>query len=109
MAFPVTKTLKLDYLGQGWEDAYLNLSGLSFKEMRIFAKMGAEFDKENPESDKNLDLTVELIEDHFIGGKAWNGSELVDLKKEDIPDLPVEVLTRAIQLLAGTDQNLAQT
>lgn len=104
--FPVTKELKLDFLGQEWVGAAIRFSSLSFSEMREFAKLGSELDKENPDSEKNLDLTVELLEGHFQSGKAWNGQELVDLEKADLVELPVDALTKGIQLLAGTDQNL---
>jgi hypothetical protein len=106
MAFVVTKELKLDYLGQGWEQAYLKLSSLSFNEMREFAKLGAKLDKENPENDKNLDITLDLLQKHFISGKAWDGKELVELTPDDLGELPTDALTKGIQVLAGTDQNL---
>lgn len=105
MAFPVTKKLELDYLGEGWAGAYINFSGLSFKQARVFEKM--TLDTENPENDKNLDLLLETLGEHLLSGKAWNGTELVDLKAEDLSDLPVEVLTKAIGLItAGPDANL---
>ena len=106
MAFPVTKELKLDYLGSEWAGAYIKFSALTFNDMREFAKLGAKLDKDNPESEKNLDLTVEMLDAHFQSGKAWNGTELVDLQKNDLVELPVDALTKGIQLLAGTDTNL---
>jgi hypothetical protein len=104
--FVVSKELKLDFLGDGWADAYIKFSSLSFNEMREFAKFGAKLDKENPGDDKNLDATIELLEGHFLSGKAWDGTELIDLEKATLGDLPVEALTKGVQLLAGADQNL---
>lgn len=103
--FVVTKELKLDDLGEGWAGASIKFSGLSFKQAREFAKL--TLDEKEPDNDKNLDLLVKLLGEHFISGQGYNGTELVDLTAEDLPDLPTEVLTKAITLLsAGPDQNL---
>lgn len=105
MAFVVKKHLKLDFLGEGWEQAYLDFSGLTFKEVREFSKV--QVDTDNPDNEKNLDLTVTLLENHFLRGTAFDGQKQVDVKKEDLGDLPVDALTKAVQLLVGsTDQNL---
>lgn len=104
--FPVTKTLKLDFLGTEWTQAFISFSGLSFKEMQEFADAGAELDKDNPESKKNLDFTVNLLKQHFANGKAWNGQDLEDITADDLTDLPVDALVKAVKLLSGVDQNL---
>jgi hypothetical protein len=106
MPFPVTKVLKLNDLGSEWANASISFNGLSFKQAREFSKLTFNDDTED-DKDKNLDLLVKLLGEHFQSGKAWNGTELVDLTAEDLPELPTEVLTKAIQLLsAGPDANL---
>ena len=106
MPFPVTKVLKLDDLGSEWAGASISFSGLSFKQAREFSKLTFSDDSE-ADKDKNLDLLVKLLGEHFQGGTAWDGTALVELKAEDLPELPTEVLTKAITLLSsGPAQNL---
>lgn len=99
MPFPVKKTLKLDFLGEGWEGAYINFSGLTFKETRGFAAQKLnEQDAEDPE---NVEFVLSLLKDHFLDGKGFNGTDLSDLTADDIEDLPVDVIGKSVELLAG--------
>ena len=103
MAFPVEKKLDLAYLGDSWAGAYLSFSVLSFRETRKFGEL--KVNTENPTSednDKNADFVITTLGDHFISGKAFNGEALIDVRKEDIPDLPMDVINKAIATLAGT-------
>lgn len=108
MAFVVKKTLKLDFLGDGWQDAYLEFSGLTFKESRGFSEK--KFDENNPESAENLEFVITLLKTHFLGGKGWNGSELVDITTDDLEDLPVDAISKSVEaLVGGTADPLAQS
>ena len=103
-SFPVEKKLDLSYLGSDWQGAFVSFSALSFAETRQFAKSG--LDADNPDNSKNLDIVAELLEGHFLAGKAWDGQSLVDITASQVVDLPTEVITKAVQTLAGsTDPN----
>lgn len=100
MSFPVEKRVDLSFLGSKWQGAEIILSGLTFKETRELS--GQNFDADDPESTaNNMNFVTEFLGKHFIGGKAWNGSELVDLTSKDIEDLPVEVVNKAVEALTG--------
>jgi len=102
MAFTVEKKLNLTYLGGGWANGtYLTFTGMTFTETREFAKLNVG--EGDPASDKNLDLVLSLLRKHFIAGKGYNGKEVVDITVEDLPELPVDVITKSIELLAGAN------
>jgi hypothetical protein len=99
MAFVVKKKLSLDFLGDGWKDAYLEFSGLTFKESRGFTSQ--KFDEKNPDSDENLNFVINLLKEHFLTGKGYDGTDLIDIAKDDIEDLPPEAISKAVEALVG--------
>lgn len=107
MGFLVKKKFDLAFLGDGWSGAYIIFSALTFKESRGFANQ--QFDEENPQNEANLNFVIELLQAHFIEGKAYNGNDLVDLSKDDLEELPVDVITQAVELLVGGPSSNLQT
>jgi ribosomal protein L13E len=100
--FPVEKILSLAFLGKGWENAELVFSGLTFAQTRELASNVDISDTVSKDkNEKNFDIVVKFLTDHFIRGKAWNGTTTVDITKDDIVDLPVEVINKAVLLLSG--------
>lgn len=99
--FPVEKKLDLSFLGGNWTGAELVLSGLTFAQTKDLTDVNT--DATGSEAAKaNAEFVVKFLGDHFLRGKAWNGSTLVELTKDDLGDLPVEVVNKAVELLAGT-------
>lgn len=99
MAFVVSKKLPLDFLGTEWHAAYINFSLPSLKESLEQAVPTEEEITADPQ--KYTGQMVDFIEKHFLDGKGWNGSQLVDLTASDIQELPTIVFTKAAELLAG--------
>lgn len=84
--FVAVRTIKLDFIEptDKWADCYLQIASLSVGEIEKIASA----DVDNKDSGLNL---IRLLEEKFISGKGWNGTEVVDIKKEDIKELPIEV------------------
>jgi hypothetical protein len=99
MAFVVKKNFSLDFLGEGWQAAYINFSLPSLEESLQQASPSQEEIEADPKK-YTLEM-VSFLEEHFIDGKGFNGSQLVDLEKEDIKRLPTSVFAKATQLLSG--------
>lgn len=99
MEFIVKEKFPLDFLGTEWHDAYINFSLPSLEE-DLAEEMPTEDDiKADPKgSTKQM---VAKLESHFIDGQGWNGSQLVDLKVEDIRKLPTKVFVKATIFLSG--------
>jgi hypothetical protein len=107
MAFTVEKKLELAYLGNGWNGCFLRFNGMTFAETREFAKLNiAEGDPANEES---LLAIMNLLKSHLVEGKGWNGSEVVPITADDLQDLPTDVITKSIELLAGTTDPKSST
>lgn len=99
MAFPVEKRVDLSFLGAKWQGAELVFSGLSFKDTRELAHISDKVETNNVE--QNYTFTTELLANHFISGKAWNGTAIVEINKDDIGDLPVDAVNKSVEVLAG--------
>lgn len=99
MAFVAKKELKLDFLGEGWQSAYINFSLPSLKE-----NLEQQFpSQEEIEADpkKYMSQMVAVLEKHFLDGKGFNGSQLIELTAADIQELPTSVFAEASKLLNG--------
>ena len=100
--FKVVKKLSLDFLGEGWKDAYINFHALTIGDIKDKFPSLTELDVDNPKSIiKGMDTILGIIKEKFIAGKVpdENGA-LVSLKVEDIKDLPVEVMKRTLDFLS---------
>ena len=100
--FRVVKKLSLKFLGKEWGEAYINYQALSVKDIRDkfpkFAKMDTKNQDEVLGSIENI---LNLLKEKFISGKGINEkNELVDLTKEDLEELPSEILSRSLSFLS---------
>ncbi len=101
MAFDVFRQLDLNFLGDNWKGCYIKFRYISLAEAKGFAELG--FDKDDPKSvQQALDKTVEVLKEKFVEGKAMADGQMVDLKKEQLAELPTDVLNKAILLLTGS-------
>ena len=102
MAFPVEKKLDLSSFGEGWSGAFILYNALSFRETRALANF--KLDSTDTSAKENLDAldkVMDILSTHFVSGKAWDGTALVDLKASDLAELPIQVTNDSISLLSG--------
>lgn len=99
--FQVKKRIGLDFLGEGWEEAYITLNAPSYGEIKEFSKKSKVKVVEQPDGTKVeqpdesvVDEGITLLKSLFIEGKAFDGKALVDFTKEDITDLPIEAINK---------------
>jgi hypothetical protein len=102
--FQVKKKLELNFLGEGWEEAYISFNAPSYGEIKEFSKKTKVDEGENKEektvdNEKAVDEGMKLLELLFIEGKAFDGKALVDITKEDIKDLPIGVINKTFNML----------
>lgn len=96
--FQVEKVLNLSFLGANWGTAELVFSGLTFAQAKELSKV----DFDNSDNEESTAFVESFLKEHFIRGKAWNGTQLVDITPDDLSELPVEVVNKAAELLVGT-------
>ena len=96
MAFTFTTKVDLSEFGEEWKDSYITVRRLTFGESKDLADFNSE------DTAKSIEFAVKLLDTHFVEGKVWNGSETVDLTKEDIENLPAEVPNKVLLAVLGT-------
>ena len=98
--FAIKKKLELEQYGKG---SYLVFSLLTFKEIKELAGLNISADTTDPdEIGKALDKVTNVLQSKFIEGKLPDiKGELIEVKKEDLGDLPIEILGDAMGFLSG--------
>ncbi len=95
----IKKRIALDMLGEDYKDSYLEFESIPFSDMGTLAKKSDEIAKAD-EKDKNFGsfefIKTELGE-RFVSGKVQDQ----DVDKDNLFDLPAEVLIDCFQQLMG--------
>lgn len=101
MKFNIVKKLSLDFVGEGWEEAYLCFRPLTISEVKDRIPKFANIDTKDSESiQKGFEETMSLLQDKFIEGKALGENGLQAVTKKDLSDFPIDVMTRALNFLS---------
>ena len=96
--FKVVKRLSLNFLGEGWKDAYINFQVLTIADVKNKFPSLTEIDPDDPTTViKGMDTILGVLRDKFVDGK---GPDSKDLTAKDIEDLPAEVMKRSFDFLA---------
>lgn len=92
MAYVLVRTLTLDDVAKEWKGCFLTMREPSVEEASQLA---------NPDAaeEKAIEKTMALLKDLFMEGKAFDGKEVVSIKKDDLGELPISVLGRAVSFL----------
>ncbi len=99
--FKVVKKLPLDFLGEDWKEAYINFQVLTIADIKNKFPNLIKIDQNDPKSILNgMDLIIEILETNFVSGKGFDGTKLIDLKKEDIKELPNDLIKRGLDFLS---------
>ena len=98
MAFTFTKKVDLSEFGEEWKDSYVVVRRLTFGETKDLAG----FDADSGDTAKNVEFAVSLLQSHFVEGKAFNGTELVNLTADDVESLPIDIVNKVIEAVVGT-------
>ena len=103
--FVAYKTLKLDFLGEGWENAYLKFKDVPYS---VLTQMSEEYGtgytadelKNDPQKVKEANTAGnKFLKDFFVEGKGFNGESLIEVTKDNLPDLPARALVKAVDFL----------
>lgn len=103
--FNFIKTIKLDFIGDFWKDCYIKFNGLTFAELKeIQPKLdNLDVEKDLTETSKFM---IELLKSKFVEGKGISEkNEIIDISKDDLEEFPVDILTKFITELVGTNPN----
>lgn len=105
MAFVIRRKLDLSDSGEGWEGAYIIYTPLSFsqnKKLIDIQKYREKLKSGDIETvTKVNNMTFEIAKDGFVEGKGYDGEKLVDITKENLNELPDDMLTKLFKLITG--------
>jgi len=93
MKFDITKKIDLSYLGDEWKECYLEFDLPSYGDLKEMTTEGTDAEK----VEKGLETIVGL----FKGGYAISGGKKVEVTKEDLKDIPIEILTKCFKVISG--------
>jgi len=105
--FVVVKKYKLDQLGEGWEDCFLKFKSVSYNEsLELRKEYDLEYTREeilaDPKlQDKASSNALRLLGDYYIEGQGFDGEKVVPIAKDEIGNLPVDILVNAFLFLTG--------
>lgn len=108
--FVVKKRLDLDFFGEDWKDCFIDFTPITYTEANSLKAL-RDVDAKTLDEAKREELaqqTVDMLKSHFVAGKGYTEDGVVDLTADDLTELPVEIITKAIVILRGNiDPNLA--
>lgn len=105
--FVVKKKIELAFLGEGWEEAFVTFSPFTFADNESLLKLRSQVNVENPEAtpqdgaEKASKDMITLLQDKFVEGKGYDGEGLVAITKDNLADLPMEIINKALDVLQG--------
>ena len=96
------KRVDLSNLGEGWQGCYIEFRSPSYGEIKSFLpKIQAE------DRDEGISAGLDLFTKLFVSGKVLTDSGIAELVKEEIPNLPMEIINRCYTEMAGGISPLA--
>lgn len=104
MQFVVKKKIDLSFLGEGWESAFITFTPFTFKDNDAIVSLRTKSTAENmtqEEIKKASDDLIDLLKSKFVEGQGFNGEKLVPITKDNLADLPMELITTCLVTLQG--------
>lgn len=96
----IKKRVGLAFLGEEYADSYLVFNAVTMSELEKIQEQAAAI-QERQDPKENLDFFKSVVNPRFIEGKIAQDGKLVDVTKDDLLDLPLEVFIDIFQELMG--------
>lgn len=101
--FQIVRKFSLEHLGEEWKNCYINFSSLTYNEWNALVDMGIdEATASISEIKKASAGVIKFLEGHFVDGMGFSEGKEVKLTVEDLGELPIEVLKKAVSFLSGS-------
>lgn len=104
-AFIVRKKIDLSYLGEGWEKAYITFTPFTFGDNASILKLRKmslnAVNADDKELQKATDEIMDLLKSKLVEGQGYDGKTLVPITKENLSELPMELVTKILEELQG--------
>jgi len=94
--FILRRKLDLGELGEDWKECFVTLRDMTVEEVQRFVPSIA---KTEDGSKEQMDMIGEIISNCFVEGKGFDGSKVIEIKKEDLGNLPLKVYLKCFDFL----------
>lgn len=94
MAFVLKKRITFEDESSDWKDCFFEFNVPSYSQVKNFQDIKAD--------NEAVNKMVSFLQELFLAGKAFNGTETVDIKAEDLVELPILILMKCFDALAGS-------
>lgn len=103
--FDIRKELNLGFLGDAWKECKLVLRPVSIQELSQIVAEGRKIEKDVKDaaelSSQNVERMLRVITEHFVEGTGIVEGKIEKLAAEDLKALPVQVTSKAFDVVAG--------
>jgi len=105
MPFVIKRRLDLSGTGDGWAEAYIEYNPIRSKDsdqlldIQKYRQKILANDIDAVRSARGK--TMQIIVDNFLGGMGYDGEKLAPITKENLDELPDDILTELFQLITG--------
>lgn len=97
---PRTRRIPLDFLGEGWEEAYIETRYMLWSDSRAWREQL----KQELDEDKATQVMIDTIAGVFVSGKAVAASgELVHFTPADIAAFDVDAMNQIYRSILGIE------
>lgn len=99
MALVIKKRVSLDFLGNGYEDAYLVFKSIPAIELE---ELTPKLEKLEKETKGSLAFVISILKDYFLSGEFPNDEgKLEPVNKEDLDQLDPNSVVKCFQVFTG--------
>ena len=92
MRFDITKKIPLEY--EGWQDCYLEFFLPTFNDIKSLTG-------ENQSDEEKVQSGLDALKKMYKSGYAMSDGKRVEIAKDDVDNLPVEVLNKCLSVVSG--------
>lgn len=104
--FLALKRLPLDFVAEAWKDCYLEFRSPSLADVQRMANMKKPDAEKKEDVDASFTESIQFLQGVFHTGKAISETGMVDVKGDDLADLPAEVVFKAMHFLVQSTADL---
>ena len=99
--FLVRRRLELNFLGEGWDQCFIEITPASPTELREILSRPTSEETTPAVALSNMDDSSQRLKMAFVAGRGLTAEGIVDLTADDLDDLPLEVTKRLNNLILG--------
>lgn len=91
----LVKRVDLSDFGEDWKECYVEIVAPTYKDVKKITELGTD------DQEKAINGGISVLKELFIKGTVNTEKGKTDITKDDIEDLPLEILTKCFKEMSG--------